>query len=359
MPEAELTVARPEGRVTPGKAVKLVVWDLDDTIWRGVLLEGGGDEAIEPIIDVIRRLDARGVLHSIASRNDEALALRRLEELGLAEYFLAPQFTWDRKSEAVQRIAERLNLGLDAVLFVDDQPFEREEVASALPHVRTLAADLAAGLADDPLLTPTVVTDEARRRRASYREDEARQDYERAFTGSNETFLHTLELSLCVADAAPADLLRAEELVLRTNQLNSTGVVYSARELEALCASTEHRVLMADLSDRFGDYGKIGLVVLRTCASVWRLKLLLVSCRVQSRGAGAVLLSHLIAQARAADAQFEADFRNTGRNRPMQIAYRFAGLRELRRDGDIQVYGPPSDVVGQIPPYYRLTSMLS
>lgn len=355
MTDPASTDTDPRARVPAGRPIKLIVWDLDDTIWNGTLLEGGGASlASNGAAETIKRLDARGILHSISSRNDEAEAMRKLSNFGLSEYFLCPQIAWETKSESIKIIANKLGIGLDAILFVDDQEFERAEVESALPAVRTLDARFAQYLLHDPLLTPTVLTEEAQRRRLAYKEEEARADHEREFKGPSEQFLRDLDLQLTISRAKHEDLFRAEELVLRTNQLNSTGVTYSFNELDQLRESADHLLLLAALTDRFGDYGKIGLVLLRTRPSIWRLKLLLVSCRVISRGIGAVLLNYTMSRAARSDARFEADFRATGKNRMMQIAYRFANLREVRKEGDVTVYGHPLVDVPDTPDHFQL-----
>src|SRR5262249_27095941 len=154
-----------------------------------------------------------GILHSIASRNDEALAMHKLKEFGLVEYFLYPQIGWESKSDSVKIIAEKLRLGLNATLFIDDQPFERAQVNTALPDVRTFDSAFAVHLTEDPLLSPALVSEEARRRRLSYREEEARTGYERAFKGIPEEFLKSLSLRLVVTRATRDDLSRAVELI--------------------------------------------------------------------------------------------------------------------------------------------------
>src|SRR5262245_44229810 len=108
-------------RRKPG-TLKCVVWDLDNTVWDGIWLE---DEEVRPkpgVAEVIRVLDERGVLHSIASRNDHEAAMAKLAELGLAEYFLYPRINWNSKSSSIQGIAADINIGIDALAFVDDQP---------------------------------------------------------------------------------------------------------------------------------------------------------------------------------------------------------------------------------------------
>ena len=345
-------------RVAPGKPIKLVIWDLDDTLWRGTLLEGGATQLSTDVAEVVSGLDARGVLQSIASRNDADLAMERLRQFGLETYFLAPEIGWNSKASAIGHIAKSLDLGLDSILFVDDQPFEREEVVTALPAVRTASAENLGALLNEPLLSPAVVTPEARRRRLAYREQAARIGYEREFVGPAQAFLQTLDLKLVLSAARTEDLARAEELIQRTSQLNSTGVVYSLDQLQALLASPDHQVLLARLSDRFGDYGAIGLMVLATSAAAWRLKLLVVSCRVLSRGVGSVLLEHLMGKAYASGAAFEAEFIATGRNRPMQIAYRFAGLCEIRREDGVQIYSKTLVAQPMPPAWFQITELV-
>ena len=112
--------------------IKCVVWDLDNTMWNGILLESE-EVALGPhVLELLRYFDERGVLLSIASKNDEPSAWRRLEELGIANYFLYPQINWMPKSENIKVIAEQLNIGLDTFAFIDDNPFELEEVSRAL-----------------------------------------------------------------------------------------------------------------------------------------------------------------------------------------------------------------------------------
>ena len=138
-------------------------------VWDGVLLE---DDRVEPrpaAVELIRELDRRGILHSIASRNDPELALAELRRWGLEEYFLHPQISWNPKSDSIRAVAEALNLGLDAFAFVDDQDFELAEVEFALPEVLTARADEVPELAQRPEFTPRFVTGESRERRHLYR----------------------------------------------------------------------------------------------------------------------------------------------------------------------------------------------
>ena len=121
--------------------IKCVIWDLDNTLWEGVLSEGGAGELRPGVAETVRELDRRGIVQSVSSKNDFENARRRLEETGLWNYFLCPQISWNSKSEGIGRILERLNIKEEAAAFVDDSAFERDEVQFVLPKVRVYDAE--------------------------------------------------------------------------------------------------------------------------------------------------------------------------------------------------------------------------
>ena len=157
-----------------GKKIKCVVWDLDNTLWDGVLVEDGPTKLrLKPqVAAIIESLDQRGILHSIASKNNAGEALEAVERFKLKDYFLYPQISWQPKSQAIKRIAEQLNIGLDTLLFVDDSPFELEEVKTVCPEVRILnAAHYRTLLGMKECQVP--VTAESRERRKMYQDAQA------------------------------------------------------------------------------------------------------------------------------------------------------------------------------------------
>lgn len=340
--------------MTTKQSIKCVVWDLDNTVWDGILLEGDAVRLRPEVVRILQTLDERGILHSIASRNDETAAMAKLMELGIAEYFLYPQINWGSKADSLARIAKDLNLGLDVFAFLDDEPFEREEMAFCYAEVLCLDSAHLDDLLERPELQPRFVTEDSRQRRLMYMADIRRNREEAEHTGPHEEFLATLGMVLTIAHCREDDLKRAEELTVRTHQLNTTGYTYSYEELDELRRSPRHRLLVASLEDKYGSYGKIGLTLIEMTENVWNVKLLLMSCRVMSRGVGMVLVHHILQRAREARVKLRAEFVPNDRNRQMQITYKFAGFKEVAREANVIVLENDYSAIQPSPPYVDL-----
>ncbi|MGH4008420.1 MAG: HAD-IIIC family phosphatase [Pseudonocardiaceae bacterium] len=314
--------------------LKCLVWDLDDTLWGGVVLEGDRPRPFTAAVEALKTLDQRGILHAVASRGDHETAAGHLAEHGLDELFCVLDIGWGSKSGAVRRIAKTLNVGLDTVALVDNDPVERCEVAATHPEVRCYRADQLAELPMLPEFCPEFVTDESRQRRHLYRVEHHRALAEREFDGAAAEFLASLQLTMTVRHANEEDLARAHELTVRTHQLNTTGQTFSMAELRALTRSSDHEVLVAGLRDRFGSYGTIGLAVSELAGADSVLLLLLMSCRVLSRGVGAVLLDHIVRRAVSQGLRPVSRFVSTPVNQIMLVALRFAGFELLEHNSD-------------------------
>jgi FkbH-like protein len=290
------------GAASSAKA-KVVVWDLDETLWTGTLAEDGaaGVTPRPEAVAVIKALDARGVLQSIASKNDKSEALAALEGFGLADYFLHPQVHWSPKSGSVAEIARRLDLGLDSFVFVDDQPFERAEVQASHPTVRVLAHTEVGAMLDHPWFD-LPATPESAKRRHMYREEAERAAAFEAAPTDYLGFLRGSGLSLDIRALSGADLERVHELSQRTNQLNFTGAKLTRDEVERL-AGGEGAMTMR-CADRFGDYGLIGFAALDLKAGL--LTQYFMSCRVQRKRVEHAAFAEM---ARALLARGHSDFR--------------------------------------------------
>ncbi len=334
--------------------VKCLVWDLDNTLWDGILLEDEDVVLRSGAAAAVRALDERGILQSIASRNDHDLAMAKLEALGLSEYFIYPQINWNAKSASIQAIAEAINIGIDAVAFIDDQPFEREEVASAHPQVLCIDAASLRRLLELPALMPRFVTDDSRRRRQMYQADLERKQVEEEFKGAQEEFLASLGMRMTIAPAREEDLARAEELTVRTNQLNTTGYTYSYRELDEFRNSECHHLWIAGLEDKYGTYGKIGLALVESNENEWWIRLLLMSCRVMNRGVGSVFINYIRNQAREAGVRLMAEMVPNDRNRMMYMTYKFNHFREKAVLDDRVVFENDLSLRNAFPNYLEL-----
>ncbi len=338
------------------KIIKCVIWDLDGTIWDGSILENGALELKPGIVDIIAALDARGILQSIASKNDHDVAWPVLENFGLAQYFLHPQISWLSKADSVQAISERLGIGIDTLAFIDDRIEERDEVQYFLPDVTVIDSNSLDGLLNMECMQPRVVSSDARDRRKMYQADIARSEAEGKFTGTRDTFLRTLDMRMVVHSAGKHDLSRVEELTLRTNQLNTTGRAYSYDELEQLASAPDHLLLVAKLDDSYGSYGTIGLTLVKKESGRWTIQLLIMSCRVITRGVGTVLLGYLLRLASAAQVRLCADFVHTGRNRQMYMTYKFSGFKEVAGASEVLLLEHDLEKINPYPNYVTVIS---
>jgi len=275
------------------KKVKCVVWDLDNTLWKGVLIEDGIQklQLKSELVKVIKELDNRGILNSVASKNNYDDAVNALKSFGLLEYFIFPQISWKPKSQAIKAIAKSMNISLDTFLFVDDQLFEREEVAAVCPEVRVVDAADALKL---PLLEAcnVPVTEESKNRRLMYKQSEERQKVQDSFTGDYFEFLRTCNIELIINKLMEQNLDRVYELAQRTNQMNFSGNRYEKSRLEQIINDGNLDTYVIECRDRFGTYGIVGFCIVEKQTP--KLIDLMFSCRIQSKRVEHAVLNYLL-----------------------------------------------------------------
>lgn len=298
--------------------IKCVVWDLDNTLWDGILLESESVTLRSNVRELLRFFDERGVLLSIASKNDESSAWRRLEELGVSNYFLYPQINWMPKSENIKLIAEQLNIGLDTFAFIDDNPFELEEVSRALKGVACVNALDIGHLFSSPRYQGTA-SDEARKRSQFYREEFVRKKSASQFGSDYLGFLAACAIKLHVDRYTDEDLDRVSELVQRTNQLNFSGRKYLRSEILPILADKEVEKYVLRCSDNYGSYGVVGFCITRLAGDEIRIEDFMLSCRVQGRFIEQAFFNHLVNLHTARiPKDLWVNFKPTGRNVPAQ-----------------------------------------
>jgi FkbH-like protein len=295
--------------------LKCVVWDLDNTLWQGTLVEDGVDgiSLSQDAADAVRELDRRGIINSIASKNDPDLTFAALEKFGLRQYFVFPKVSWAPKSEAIKSIVAEMDVGADTFAFVDDQPFERGEIQELIPEVAVFSHSEIAALVAHPRCD-VPITAESGKRREMYQSEERRTVARGASTLDYTDFLRSCRIKLEVARIEPHNLLRMYELSQRTNQLNFSGRRYTQAELETLMTAQPERSFVLTCTDKFGEYGAIGFCVLMDGRPA--IESFFMSCRVQRKRVENAFFEYLRQRLIELGAQrFEVSYKPTKKNK--------------------------------------------
>ncbi|MCX6575316.1 MAG: HAD-IIIC family phosphatase [Candidatus Aminicenantes bacterium] len=317
------------------KKWKCIVWDLDNTLWEGTLIEDGPSKlhVKKEVVRVIEETDRRGILHSIASKNNREDALGVLKANGLSEYFLQPQIGWNPKSESIARIAKLLNIGIDTLAFIDDQEFEREEVKAALPQVALIDAKDCAAL-PDRAECQVPVTEESRQRRLMYRQQEQRDATLDNFKGDYSAFLKDCHIQLQIGPLNEENIERVYELAQRTNQMNFSGNRYPQDKLQEIMRSDAYETYVMKCTDKFGSYGIVGFAVVDIHEP--RLLDLMFSCRIQSKRVEHAFFSFLLNRlVRLKPGAIYANYKRTEKNAPAGKVFEEVGFERAGEEAGI------------------------
>ncbi|HEY4215071.1 MAG TPA: HAD-IIIC family phosphatase [Steroidobacteraceae bacterium] len=303
-----------------GRSRRVLVLDLDNTVWGGVIGDDGlggivlaqGDATGEAHLAVQRMaldLRSRGIVLAVCSKNTDEVArevFRSHPEMLLREQHIAVfQANWNDKATNLRSIASELSLGLDSLVFLDDNPVERGLVRTQLPQVavpeigtdpaeysRTLAA---AGYFD------LIAFSEEDRKRAEFYDMNARRATLRAQTGDIQSYLASLQMEITFAPFDATGRARIVQLINKSNQFNLTTRRYTAADVERLEADPQSLTLQVRLTDIYGDNGMISVVICRAAGqTTWEIDTWLMSCRVLGRGVEQMVLREILDAARAA-----------------------------------------------------------
>jgi FkbH-like protein len=323
------------------RKIKCVVWDLDHTLWDGILVEDGPSRLkLKPgVAEIIHALDQRGILNSIASKNNPEDALAVVRRFRLDEYFLGPQISWQPKSQAIKAIAQQLNIGLDSLLLVDDSEFERTEVKAVCPEVRVLDAAQYRTLLDLDGCQ-VAVTAESRDRRKLYQTEANRQAVAQSFSHDYMAFLRHCQIQLTVRPMTEENLERVHELTQRTNQMNFSGNRYDRETLRSLLNNPNLDTFVLSCKDRFGSYGVIGFSIVDRREP--RMTDLMFSCRVQSKRVEHAFLATIIRRyIEGTGKDFYANYQKTPRNAPSGKVFDDLAMEHVEtRDGVLSLRFP-------------------
>jgi FkbH-like protein len=311
-------VARTIGAIL-GRTRKCLVLDLDNTLWGGVIGDDGltgiqlgqGSATGEAFVAIQRlalELRNRGIVLAVCSKNEEEAArspFREHPDMLLTEDHIAVfQANWTDKAANLRAIAEALNIGLDALVFLDDNPAERAQVRREIPQVAVPE------LPDDPALYPrmlgsagyfeAVAFSKEDRERAGYYQANARRAATLQATGDMDSYLASLSMVCTINKVDPLTRPRVAQLINKSNQFNLTTRRYSEVEVAAAEADPARHAIQVRLADTFGDNGIISVIIADKASDAWQIDTWLMSCRVLGRRVEEAVLAHL---ARAASAE--------------------------------------------------------
>jgi FkbH-like protein len=325
---------------------KVLVLDLDNTLWGGVVAEDGltgielGDtsprgEAFKAFQKCVHSLQKRGILLAVCSKNDPATAMEPFQKhpdmVLRSEDIVCFKANWEPKSDNIRAMAEELNLGLDSFVFVDDNPAEIEIVRQFLTEVTTILlgpdpSEYAAQLADCRLFEPRSMTSEDAERTDQYRSETQRKALEASATDM-PSYLASLQMEALISEFKPVDVPRLSQLINKSNQFNLTTRRRSEAEVMAVMNAPNFIGFSVRLRDRFGDHGLISIVIGENGGSAMKIDTWLMSCRVLKRQVEEEVLNELarIAKARGWE-RLEGIYLATTKNKMVRDFYTRLGF---------------------------------
>ena len=339
-----------------GRSCKVLVTDLDNTLWGGVIGEDGFEgirlgsghpgAAFLAVQRAILDLQRRGVVLAVCSRNNEADAMQALREhpamLLRPDHFAATRIDWGDKAAHLESIAAELNVGLDALAFLDDDPFQRGWVRERLPAVTVIElpddpGGYAAALREAPVFERLGLSAEDAQRGRYYVQRRKSQEL-KASSSSLEDYYRSLDMRAEVSLVTEATQPRAVQLLQRTNQFNLTTRRYSDAELSALLADPSAAVYLLASADRFGDNGIVGVAITRQGEAL-ELDSFLLSCRVMGRTLETAFLHRIAERARRQGAtRLVGRFVPSAKNAPAASFFPRHGFAQVHDDAGASVW---------------------
>ena len=335
------------------KVRKALVTDLDNTLWGGVIGEDGmngirvGEEYPGAAYQALQRamldLYQRGIILAVCSKNNLSDAMEVFEHhpgmLLRPQHFAVLRINWNDKAQNLREIAAELNIGIDALAFLDDNPVERQWVRSQLPEVTVIdlpddPMGYAQALRDNPVFERLSLSTEDRERARYYAEQRLRTELEQN-VASLEDFYQSLQMEVEISLVTTETLARIAQLTHKTNQFNLTTRRYSEQQIAGMAADRDWRVYSLRVRDRFGDNGLVGVAITRYQERICEIDTFLLSCRVIGRTVETAILATIAEQARIKGSESLIGwFLPTKKNAPAKDFYSSHGFTcTLEEDG--------------------------
>ncbi len=348
-------------------AKKLIVLDLDNTLWGGVIGDDGLEgieigttsprgEAYRDFQLALLELSKRGVLLAVCSKNDHEKAiepfLKHPEMVLRLSNIVNFKANWEPKSENIRQIALELNLGVDSFVFLDDNPAEIDIVRQFVPEVEAIwlgedPSTYTATLKDCRHFELRSVTKEDLERVQLYQQEAKRQELKSTATDMN-AYLESLEMNAVISEFTMIDAPRITQLINKSNQFNLTTRRRTEAEVQSLIGSREHASFTVRLSDRFGDHGLIAIVVTKIEGAELAIDTWLMSCRVLKREVEETTLNEIVRLARQHGCQrVVGTYKPTAKNNMVRELYPRMGFvaRDIGEEAstyvlDVETYSP-------------------
>jgi FkbH-like protein len=365
-------------RASKGLAKKLLILDCDNTLWGGVVGEEGlpgiqlgpdsrPGEFFYRVQQHIVDLHQRGVMIALCSKNNEEDVWEVLDKHPHAvlqkSHLVAWRINWDDKARNIGSIVRELNIGMDAVVFIDDNPRELALIAEQLPDITLLAVpeDLSAyerKIVQDGWFNTVSRTDEDKQRTRMYRDEHARSEQKQRFQ-SLDDYLRSLETVARIGTVGDAEISRAAQLTQKTNQFNLTTRRYSEADIREFVADSDSAVLIMTVSDRFGDMGSTGLLIARRDGAAAIIDTFLLSCRILGRRLEFAFADQCM---RSIEEQWKvsewrAEYIPTRKNRQTENFWETVGFRSVREDSAGKLYA--SGIGSRIVDYQEIITVES
>lgn len=301
-------------RALKGKNKKCLILDCDNTLWGGIIGEDGvngiklgpnypGSAYLEFQQEIVNHYQ-RGIIIALCSKNNETDVWDVFENhphmLIKKEQITIAMINWDDKASNIKHIAKTLNIGLDSIVFVDDNEFETNLVKDLLAEVSTIhlpkgmSAEYKYLLASSGYFDTLTITNEDKIRNQLYKTEIQRKQDQNEFEGDLETYYKTLNMKTIIQKAKKEQISRIAQLTQKTNQFNLTTKRYTESDIEQILNDNNFEIIYANLEDRFGDMGIIGCCILKFTEDIAEIDTFLLSCRVIGRGLEKIILNTCI-----------------------------------------------------------------
>jgi FkbH-like protein len=335
-----------------GRTAKVLVVDLDNTLWGGVIGEDGmagikvGAEypgaAYQALQRALLDLSRKGILLAACSKNNLDDAMEALEQhpgmLVRAKHFAAMRINWTDKAQNLREIAQELNVGIDALAFLDDNAFEREQVRAALPEVTVIdlpknPLEYASTVRNCAVFERLALSAEDQQRTEMYAAQKQRAGAEQNFQ-SKEDFFRFLEQEAELEPVSDLTLARVAQLTQKTNQFNLTTRRYTEPQIAELAKKGAWHIFSIRVRDRFGDHGLVGVAIAHDEGEQCEVDTFLLSCRVIGRKVETALLAHLAeSAAQRGRRRLVGWFLPTKKNAPARDFYPQHGFERQETNG--------------------------